>query len=174
MAIALLFGLLIQLFPLVDWLYQDSFSLHFSTLLIFTGVLPLITVLGVLFVLFRYQTHRWQHSFVPLLFGFWSVYFYVDSSFFPITGSYWASVLIPLLLVSVLFLADFLLERLPPSNSILFDEIVRFVMMPLSLFALFTLTRTLWFYSFPWWYWTVPAMICVGTAIASRVYKYFF
>jgi hypothetical protein len=152
----------------------SSFILKFVSFFIVESIIPFIGGIAALFFLFEYSPKQRVSNIRPQLFGIMTIYLpYIlwNSYNFP---DVWSLVMLPSILISILFLADFCIGRYISMISRSID-VLDFILalLPILLALLVTdLCKTLWFFCYPSWIIIGISIFLVFFAAGLRFLKY--
>lgn len=85
----------------------------------------------------------------------------------------WASAMIPLLVLSYLFVLDMVWRKLISRRCADFMDLFPEALIPIALFLVIDGAKTLWYYGYPAWIYWIVSLCILGSALFIRLYKYF-
>lgn len=152
----------------------SSFFVKFLSIFLLESGIPYICGIAALVFILNSPVKQRILNIRPQLFGISTIYLpytILTSYNFPDT---WSTIMIPIMLLSILFLADFFICRLAANISItndIPDLILAFFPLGLAL-ILADFCKTLWFFCFPAWIYFVLSFLLICASIAPRLFKY--
>lgn len=162
-------GILSPVFPVSS----SSFAVHFLGTFLFESLIPFAGGIALLWFVFTSDNRARLSRVRPNLFGIATVLLPALT-----LGAYnlddaWAVVLVPSMILSVIFLADYSIGRRVAVNgnpdSI---DVLEALALPGVALLVSDLCKTLWFFHFPFWSYAIPSLSVVGLAFFLRVRKY--
>jgi len=85
----------------------------------------------------------------------------------------WASAMVPLLVLSYLFVLDMVWRKLISRRCADFMDLFPEALIPIALFLVMDGVKTLWYYGYPAWIYWIVSLCILGSALFIRLYKYF-
>ncbi len=151
-----------------------SFLVKFVSIIVFESVLPIIGGLAALYFILDAPARMRISNMRAQLFGIYTVY--LPYLFFTRWNhpDFWSVVFAPVMLVSILFLADFFIGRLLSSVSPRVDP-VDFLLSVLPVFAalvLANLCETFWFFAKPLYVYLPLSIAIILLSFGFRLLKY--
>jgi hypothetical protein len=110
----------------------------------------------------------------PQLFGVFSVYLPYKLFVFYDLNDMWAMIIIPVLFISLIFFSVFMIDRLlaKVSGNPDWIDLSRYLGSCVLAFLLSDLSKTLWFYNFPFWTYIPVSFAIIGTVVYLRIRPY--
>lgn len=153
---------------------SSSFWLKFTVILLSETCIPYIGGIAILFFVLDAPIKQRISNIRPQLFGIASIflpYMFFSKYNFPDT---WAVLLYPMMILSVLFLADFFIGRFLSSHPGSVDNL-DFVISLIPIVVAMILSdaaKSLWFFCFPAWTFMILTLLLIGSSFFFRMLKY--
>lgn len=155
-------------------LETTSFIVKYITIFISESVIPFIGGSLLLFYILEAPLKQRISNFRPQLFGIATVFLPAVFLQSYNHSDFWAVLFMPIMLLSVLFLADFYIGRFVSSYYSSIDGLDTFFgLVPIVVaFLVSDLCKTLWFYCYPSWIFICLSILLVSMAFFLRIAKY--
>lgn len=152
----------------------SSFFVKFLSIFFFESGIPFFGGVAALFFLLESPVKQRISNIRSQMFGISTIilpYIVISSYNFP---DIWSVILIPVLLLSILFLADFCIGRFTAAISVSVDPLdFVFAVLPVVLaFIAVDLFKTLWYFCFPSWIYVSLSFLLSGACFTLRLLKY--
>lgn len=151
-----------------------SFIVKYITIFISESIIPFIGGPVLLFYILEAPIKQRISNIRPQLFGIATVFLPAIFLQSYNHSDMWAVLFMPIMLLSVLFLADFFVGRFISAYYSSIDGLdTFFALMPIVIaFLVSDLCKTLWFYCVPAWIFLGVSVSLVGLAFFFRIVKY--
>jgi hypothetical protein len=151
-----------------------SFFLKLTMIVLSDTVVPFILGNAALFFLFESGMKQRLSRLRQQSFGIASIYLpYIMIQQYNVPDM-WAVVMIPVMLISVLFLADFYTGKIvaSPARSVDTQDIILSYAPVVGTMLVADITKTLWYFRYPSWIFLPLSLLVTAFAFALRLAKY--